>query len=146
MAKVMRQLDRAGAWKVARNPLHILIDNDIPTFGVDDHAIFVESPRVNLRAEMLISALVMIHLNSIIFLYEGLFISLTSELRRLRPRLQSPSVPNPLRHGQSAYGSLTTIAQIDWGGSWGRRVRTAGTVGRENKQGEDTRSTKLVEQ
>ena len=39
MAKVMRQLDRAGAWKVARNLLHILIDNDIPTFGVDDHAI-----------------------------------------------------------------------------------------------------------
>ena len=35
MTKVMRQLDRAGAWKVARNLLHVLIDNDIPTFRVD---------------------------------------------------------------------------------------------------------------
>ena len=141
MTKVMRQLDRAGAWEVARNLLHILIENDIPTFRVDDHAIFVESPRVNLRAEVLISALVMIHLNSIIFLYKGFFVSLKSELRvnlccwairhltvgcgiRLRARLQSPSVPNPLRHGNSDYGSLTTTAQIDW-----RRVQRAQSKG-----------------
>ena len=38
MTKVMRELDRVGAWKTTWDLLHILIDDDIPTFRVDDHA------------------------------------------------------------------------------------------------------------
>ena len=71
----MRELDRVGAWKTTWDLLHILIDDDIPTFRVDDHAVLIESPRVDLRAEMLISTLVMIHLDTIIFLDKRLFIS-----------------------------------------------------------------------
>ena len=91
---------------------------------------------------MLISTLVMIHLDTIIFLDKGLFISVTSELwvtlcrrtlrqlvivRRigLRACLQSPSVSNPLRHGKSAYGSQTTTAPVvRW---WVKKAQSKGT-------------------
>ena len=131
MTKIVRQFSRAGAWKIARDLLHILVNDDIPTFRVDDHAVFVESPRVDLRAEMLISALVMIHFDAIIFLHERLFISIVPELRvnlcswtfrhlvvgcgiRLGARFQSPVVSNPLSHGSTAYGSHTETAQLTW--------------------------------
>ena len=128
MTKIMRQFHRAGAWKAARDLLHVLVNYDIPTFRVDDHSVFVESPRVDLRADMLIFALVMIHFNAIIFLHERLFISILPELWvklcrwtfrhlvvgcgiKLGARFQSPVVSNPLSHGSTAGGSHTTAAQ-----------------------------------
>ena len=77
MAKVMRKLDGAGAWEIAWDFLHVLIDNDVPTFRVDDHTVLIESPRIDLRADMLISTLMMIHFDTIVFLDKGFFVAAT---------------------------------------------------------------------
>ena len=68
MAEVVRKLSGVRAWETAWMFLHVLINNNVPALRVDNHSIFVEGPRVDLRADMLIAALVMVHLDAIIFL------------------------------------------------------------------------------
>ena len=75
MAKVVCELSGARAWETAWNFLHVLINNDVPTLRVDNHSIFIEGPRIDLRAEMLIAALVMVHLDAIIFLDKRLVVA-----------------------------------------------------------------------
>ena len=79
MAEVVCELDGAGAWEIAWDLLYVLIDNDVPTFRVDDHTVLIESPRIDLRADMLISTLMKIHFDTIVFLDKGFFVSATPE-------------------------------------------------------------------
>ena len=167
MAKVMRELDGTGTWEAAWDLLHVLVDNDVPTFRVDDHTVLIESPRIELRSVMLISTLAVIHFDAIIFLDKGFFVAATSELwvtfcsrtlsllvavhrtrlraclqsgvpvdgsiprwsagkpqsdqpkgtwhrpqKKLRACLQSPIVPNPLRHDESTYFPGTRVPTV----------------------------------
>ena len=105
--------------KLAWRFLHVLINYNVPALRVDNHSIFVEGPRIDLRADMLIAALVMVHLDAIIFLDKGLLVATAERfwviscsgglswlidirLAKLWACLQPPLVPDPLRHGESA--------------------------------------------
>ena len=75
MAEVVCELNGVRARETAWRFLHVLVNNNVPALRVDNHSIFVEGPRIDLRAEMLIAALVMVHLDAIIFLDKGLVVA-----------------------------------------------------------------------
>jgi len=78
MAEVVCELNGVRARETARRLLHVLIYNNVPALQVDNHSIFVKGPRIDLRAEMLIAALVMVNLDAIIFLDERLIVATTA--------------------------------------------------------------------
>ena len=75
MAEVVRKLSRVRAWEAAWRFLHVFINYNVPALRVDNHSILVEGPRIYLRANMSIAALVMVHLNAIIFLDKRLLVA-----------------------------------------------------------------------
>ena len=105
------KLSRVRAWEAAWRFLHVFINYNVPALRVDNHSILVEGPRIYLRANMLITALVMVHLNAIIFLDKRLLvataerfwvISCSGGLRWLIAIRLAKLWANPLRHGESA--------------------------------------------
>ena len=56
-----------------RPALHVVIEDNVPAFSIDAHSIFIERPRMELLC-VLITALLPIDLNAIVFRDVGLFV------------------------------------------------------------------------
>ena len=114
VAEIVRQFGGAGPWiGPVRRALHVVIEDNIPAFSIDVHSIFIERPRMELLC-VLITALLPIDLNAIVFRDVGLFVlrSLVFTMslsivtasywahlvRSSRACLQRDLITNPVRH------------------------------------------------